>query len=212
MEYPCPSLNQCAEANLDVQTMMGISQHTPTSVLYQTPSPPDAFAAFVFSMASLQNPPDVIAFSYGNIEEYIPPAYYTAFNVEAMKLGLRGVTLLVASGDSGAAAGGATSQCGYHPDYPATSPYVVAVGATTFKTPGGPEIATDGFRSGGGFSNYDGTPSWQQEAVNSYLKRANGSINAPVPGFNTQGRGYPGEWGLMMTNMSDDGCYLFLLC
>ena len=50
-----------------------------------------------------------------------------------MKLGLMGVTLLAAAGDDGAPGydvrdGDLT--CGYHPIFPATSPYVTAVGAT----------------------------------------------------------------------------------
>eukprot|EP00966_Prymnesium_polylepis_P182822 4236016-Prymnesium_polylepis.1 len=51
-----------------------------------------------------------------------------------MKLGTRGVSILFSSGDDGAPSylvrsshGG---QCGYEPQFPASSPYATAVGAT----------------------------------------------------------------------------------
>ena len=48
-------------------------------------------------------------------------------------LGTRGVTIVVASGDDGVAnypARGNASACGFFPSYPASSPFVVSVGAT----------------------------------------------------------------------------------
>ena len=47
-----------------------------------------------------------------------------------MQLAALGVTILVASGDNGAP--GDYGLCGYYAGYPATSPYVTAVGATIF--------------------------------------------------------------------------------
>jgi tripeptidyl-peptidase-1 len=54
----------------------------------------------------------------------------TLFNTEAMKLGLQGVTLVAASGDDGANSGYGNGYCFYDPKFPASSPYVTAVGAT----------------------------------------------------------------------------------
>lgn len=78
----------------------------------------------------------------------------TRFNLEVCKMGLRGLTVVVASGDDGVANYGKfissenylihfiaarnnQSACGFTPSYPATSPYVLAVGATM-----GPESGT----------------------------------------------------------------------
>ena len=58
-----------------------------------------------------------------------------------MGKGCQGVTIVAASGDDGVANYGARNnpnQCGYHPIWPAASPYVLSVGATT-----GPEIPVD---------------------------------------------------------------------
>lgn len=46
----------------------------------------------------------------------------------------------------------------------------------------------NGFRPGGGFSNYFGQPSWQKTAVESYLNII-GNANKGL--FNTSGRAYP---------------------
>jgi tripeptidyl-peptidase-1 len=71
--------------------------------------------------------------SYGEDEAYITSAEKDSFSNQAIKLGVRGVTLMVSSGDDGAVsylARGNSSACGYAPDFPASNPFVVAVGAT----------------------------------------------------------------------------------
>jgi subtilase family serine protease len=95
----------------------------------------------------------------------------------------QGVTFVAASGDAGGYAIGTNT---YDPQYPATSPNVVAVGSTTLTTHGnnyGTEIAwgsgTDSSLfggSGGGISNYETQPAWQ-----SFL----------ASGFSTTNRTYP---------------------
>ena len=54
-----------------------------------------------------------------------------AFNTQMLKLSAIGVTVLVSSGDQGAIGyyNGVCS-CYYGPSFPATNPYVTAVGAT----------------------------------------------------------------------------------
>merc|ERR1711916_19673 len=63
--------------------------------------------------------------------------YVTRVNTEFQKIGLRGVSLFVASGDSGA--NGRTdescTESHLNPSYPAASPYVTAVGATQVDSP-----------------------------------------------------------------------------
>jgi tripeptidyl-peptidase-1 len=82
---------------------------------------------------------------------------------------------------------------GYFPNYPASCPYVTAVGATQGPESGSTEIAasTDtgaGITSGGGFSTYYAQPSWQQSAVSSYFSSLS---KQPSAGFNSKGRAYP---------------------
>ena len=59
--------------------------------------------------------------------------YATRCNTEFAKVGARGVSLLISSGDGGVA-GSQSSPCPggiFVPNYPAASPFVTAVGGTT---------------------------------------------------------------------------------
>jgi len=142
--------------------------------LQQVDSTPDADVPKLFST------------SYGEAESSWSEAAAARVNSEFMKVGARGITLLYASGDSGA-------NCNFFgkfaPNFPATSPYVTAVGGTQpdtgFPNPGS-ESAIG--LSSGGFSNYWATPSWQQEAVDSYLQQ---DIPSTSHGYNTSGRAFP---------------------
>ena len=53
--------------------------------------------------------------------------------------------------------------------------------------------------SGGGFSTYYPTPSWQQSAVSAYFANLTASNNLPAPGYNPNGRGIP-DVSLIGTN------------
>merc|ERR1719231_355509 len=88
-----------------------------------------------------------------------------------MKAGVRGVSIIVASGDSGVCA---FEGCGrgankrYHAVFPASSPYVTSVGGTQFARGGvvGDEKVWPS--SGGGFSDAFGLGDFQSEAVAAY--------------------------------------------
>jgi len=120
-----------------------------------------------------------------------------AFNTELCILGTRGVTVSVSSGDDGVAnfeARSDPSQCGFNPSFPATSPYVISVGATQGPESGKPEVAcsssTGGIiTTGGGFSVTFDTPAYQKTVVTNYL--TNGPNLPPAAQFNGKGRGYP---------------------
>jgi tripeptidyl-peptidase-1 len=126
------------EANLDVQYIMAMSQGTPTNYYYFDAVSGDFWTAFLVMLSNLQtsaSAPLVVSISYGSVENYMPLSYMTNFNTQALILAGTGVTLVASSGDSGAvcAAGqcSATSAtCGYYPSFPASSPYVTALGAT----------------------------------------------------------------------------------
>lgn len=87
---------------------------------------------------------------------------------------------------------GVTSDGKYHPDFPAASPYVTAVGGTDLleKSVIGAEKAwSDG---GGGFSDEFAMPDYQKEAVTTYLQKLEAAGEAPpATAFNSSGRGYP---------------------
>lgn len=107
-------------------------------------------------------------------------------------LGLRGITVVASSGDGGL--GGAC----LNPDFktvefgsgfPATCPYVTAVGGTVATSP---EIAWN--ESSGGFSKYFPRPSWQNRAIDTYIRdhvsNETFAYYGPYTNFTT-GRGVP---------------------
>ena len=122
--------SNCAEANLDVQYIMAASPASPTTYWY---SDLDWFSEWLLTVANTPNPPLVFSISYGMEERFVTSSERDAFNTQAMKLGAMGVTIVAASGDDGAITRKVrvtTTECKYAPLFPASSPYVVAVGAT----------------------------------------------------------------------------------
>jgi tripeptidyl-peptidase-1 len=117
------SPDSCAEGNLDVQYMTAVAQSTPMTYWYTD----DWMYNWIFDVGDATSPPKVLSISYGSVEPHVD--LMAAFNTEALKLGLQGVTLVASSGDDGALAS-SEYPCNYVPDYPASSPYVTAVGAT----------------------------------------------------------------------------------
>jgi len=145
----------------------------------------------------------------------VDSVHYTArVNTEFQKIGTRGISLVAASGDSGA--NGRTDQgCTaptLRPSFPASSPYITAVGATELVdvtmltnspalcgsagytcaasgTEQAVSYAISGFASGGGFSALMPQPSYQAEAVAKYLQ--SGVQLPPSSFFNATGRGFP---------------------
>jgi len=159
----------------------------------------DIFLEWIKAVAKTRNVPQVFSISYGAPEHLLNKADMAAFSNEACKLGLRGMTVFVASGDDGVAGPEArkdASKCGFKPSYPATVPYVTAVGATmgpALNPPRDEVVCQSDYgsiiTSGGGFSNVFPQPSWQSEAVNTYL--STGPKIPPKNMFNSKGRGFP---------------------
>ena len=94
-----------------------------------------AFLTFLLAVASTSDAtvPLFFSTSYGEDEaSEVPSAYADHINVEFVKCGLRGIWMLFASGDSGAALDSGTCPEGaFAPVWPAGSPYITAVGGTT---------------------------------------------------------------------------------
>lgn len=124
---------------------------------------------------------NVISVSFGVAESSLPIRYIRRQCNEWMKLGLQGVSVIIASGDRGVSVDNPDWCLGengtvFQPDFPAICPYVTAVGATTLP-PGGdpynPNEVGASFGSGGGFSNVFPQPWYQRCAVEEYLARVN---------------------------------------
>eukprot|EP00127_Corallochytrium_limacisporum_P002102 Clim_evm1s106 gene=Clim_evmTU1s106 len=164
------------EANLDTQYITSSCKGCATWVFYQE----DFFnlASWVATVLETDNAPHVLSMSYGFSEESGYWENMDSANVQFMKLGTTGRTLLVASGDSGVGCSGGAND----PGFPASSPYVTAVGGT--------DGASKGWaHSGGGFSNQFARMHYQNDQVTAYL---DSSISFPPSNqFNTTGRAFP---------------------
>lgn len=199
------SADNCVEANLDVQYLMSTGRNTPTTYWYA-----DDFITWITGIAERSDPPLVHSISYGIEEDGIDLSTQTQFDTEAIKLGLMGVTILAASGDDGANSRDVRTYndqtyCGYAPVWPASSPYVTAVGATMGIESGQPEVACasnsgGGITTGGGFSTLYDAPSYQTSTMTDYWNYiASHPQHKPVSGYATGGRGLPdvalaGSW------------------
>jgi tripeptidyl-peptidase I len=145
---------------------------------------------WVNQIISMTNPPLVHSVSYGNDEvQQTSVAYMNSVNEQFMAAGTLGLSILFASGDQGVWGRSGVSTR-YHPDFPAASPYVTAVGGTDFKTKSVIGEETAWSCGGGGFSDTFARPSYQEDAVSSYLTAAAGSLPKSSL-YNSTGRGYP---------------------
>ncbi|EUC41060.1 hypothetical protein COCMIDRAFT_107145 [Bipolaris oryzae ATCC 44560] len=203
------------EANLDVQAIAGISYKTPITSFSTGGSPPfnpdintptntnEPYLVWVNWLLNQRSIPRIISTSYGDDEQTIPRSYAERVCRQFAQVGARGTTLFFSSGDHGV---GGTNTCftndgkntaQFLPSFPASCPYVTAVGATMNFEPEEsayrPSRNTSaGFRdlysSGAGFSNYFARPSYQDGVVSKYVK---GLGNTYEGLYNKTGRGYP---------------------
>lgn len=182
------------EAELDVQYVMAMGGNVETefwSFAGRAPDNPgnEPFLKFMTTLANTSNAPLVISSSYGEDEDSVTQAYAERCNVEFQKAGVRGISLLFASGDSGVSGDrscgkecAAAKDC-FVPMWPAASPYVTAVGGTA----GGSKESAASLSSGG-FSYRWPVPSWQKAAVQSFLA----GEGLPDPKlYSKTGRGFP---------------------
>lgn len=169
------------EANLDSQLMVGTAAGVPISEYLTGGSPPfvpdlematptkntnEPFVPFYQYLLSKTNAelPQVISNSYGEPEQTVPKAYAMRTCTMIAMLGLRGVTVMESSGDTGIGSyckkNDGTGAPTFLPQFPATCPWVTAIGGTEGVSP---EIAWRD--SSGGFSYYFARPDYQKAQV-----------------------------------------------
>ncbi|KAL5530094.1 hypothetical protein ACEPAF_6351 [Sanghuangporus sanghuang] len=175
------------EANLDTQFAFGLTFPTPSTFFSTAGRPPfipdigtptntnEPYLTWLDFVLALDNPPQAISTSYGDDEQTVPRSFAQRVCNSFAQLGARGVTLTFSSGDGGVGDGDpdpATQECitndgrnatEFIPGFPASCPFVTAVGGTIFI----PEVAVD--FSGGGFSNFFARPAYQDTVVQAYL-------------------------------------------
>ncbi|KAI0258483.1 tripeptidyl peptidase A [Gloeopeniophorella convolvens] len=180
--------NAGGEADLDVQIAFGLTHPTPGTFWSTGGSPPfkpdaietandnEPYENWVQFVLAQEKVPQTISTSYGDDEQTVPKDYAVRVCKDFAQLGARGVSVIFASGDSGVGDGDANpasqkcfsndgkNQTRFIPVFPAGCPFVTTVGGAMQV----PEVAAS--FSGGGFSNYFARPSWQDEAVGTFLE------------------------------------------
>jgi tripeptidyl-peptidase-1 len=139
--------------------------------------------------------PHVLSISYADDEQSVPRAYAERVCDLFAQLAARGVSVLAASGDGGAAGTG-QNYCYTNdeerrkmliPTFPASCPWVTSIGAT--KNNGFNPSAAE--FSAGGFSGYFARPEWQDGAVSPYIDGLVAANDSNVGQFNQSGRAIP---------------------
>lgn len=195
------------EANLDVQTVAGISYPIKSTYFTTAGSPPfkpdantptntnEPYEVQLEYIADLDDLPSVLSTSYGDDEQTVPATYMERVCADIASITAQGVSMLYASGDYGVGTSGKCySNDGkktpmFLPAFPSTCPWVTSIGATMRFDP---EVVTTKeasfIVSGAGFSNHFGRPKYQEEAVSAYVKKLGSDFKGL---YNTSGRAYP---------------------
>lgn len=187
--------NDAGEGSLDLQVITTLAPNSPTTWWEVHKFYMDAFMlSYAQQVNDKADPPLVHSISWGDAEASWPPAFIERLDYELVKLALRGITMVVSSGDNGISA--ATTDCMFMGDLIGSSPWITSVGATTMmldsqpycynnqfssangacEEPGPVTCTTVGgalITSSGGFSLYRKRPKFQEHLVGLYLNDAN---------------------------------------
>ncbi|KZM23601.1 Tripeptidyl-peptidase I [Ascochyta rabiei] len=199
------STDDSVEANLDIEYTVGLVDPTIETTFYSTsgrgilvpdldqPSEADnanePYLDFFTYLAGLPDGelPQVLTTSYGEDEQSVPATYAKKVCDIIGQLGTRGVSVIFSSGDTGVGSACQTNDgkntTRFLPIFPASCPYVTAVGGTYRVEP---ERAVS--FSSGGFSDLWERPTYQDKAVRTYLEKLGSQWEGL---YNRDGRGFP---------------------
>ncbi|KAF8268740.1 peptidase S8/S53 domain-containing protein [Lactarius quietus] len=185
--------NPSAEMNLDVQYLAAMS-YPISQIFYSLANAGDPFISWFSFIYKKPYIPHTISMTYFVVEQTVPPDYANAVCNLFLQLAARGVTVLCPSGNSGVGKGDCrvhdifgNSQVKFRPTFPASCPFVTAVGGTMGFTR---ETETAAPLSGGGFSAIFEHPPYQVDGgyVQGYLQNLGGQYEGL---YNPEGRGLP---------------------
>jgi kumamolisin len=153
------------EVMLDIE-MVGAIAPAANIAVYFAPNTDAGFLdAISTAIHDTVNHPDIISISWGGAESTWTAQAMTAMDEAFQAAATMGLSVCVASGDSGSSDAVAS---GDHVDFPASSPHVLACGGTSLR---GTQTTVDsevvwndggsGGASGGGVSGFFATPNWQ---------------------------------------------------
>ena len=154
------------EVMLDIEVVGAIAPGAKI-VVYFAPNTDAGFLdAITTAIHDATNKPSVISISWGGPESSWTQQSMTAFDSAFQAAATMGITVCVASGDSGSSDG--VTDGSNHVDFPASSPHVLACGGTSIQVSGATITSEStwndgeqGGASGGGVSSFFALPAWQ---------------------------------------------------
>jgi len=139
--------------------------------------------------------PQTLTTSYGDPEQTVPKAYAVKVCNMLGQLGARGVSVMFSSGDFGVGnyclTNDGKNTTRFNPNFPATCPYVTAVGGTQHTAPEAAWNRNNGPSGAGGFSSYFARPHYQDTQVSHYLRQHSDTWKPYAAYFDKTGRGFP---------------------
>ncbi|KAF8208582.1 family S53 protease [Mycena galopus ATCC 62051] len=176
------------EANLDIQYTVGLATGVPVTFVSGGETFSDGalegFLDIINNLSGLTTVPQVLTTSYGEDEPDQSSANANKLCQAYAAYGVRGGSILFASGDGGVAGGQSQSCTNFISAFPSGCPFLTSVGAVS----GIPPSETAASFSSGGFSRVFAQPTYQAAAVKTYLT-ALGTTNSGK--FVPTGRAYP---------------------
>jgi len=154
-------------------------------VVYFAPNTDQGFLdAITTAVHDTTNQPSVISISWGSAESTWTAQAMTNFDEAFQAAAAIGVTVCIASGDSGSSDGVNDGQ--NHVDFPASDPFVLGCGGTSLQASNDQIVSetvwndgSNGGATGGGVSNVFPLPTWQD------------GFGVPLPSVQAGGRGVP---------------------
>ena len=195
---PGTSANDESEADLDIEWAGAVARNA--TIVYVNSS--DAFTSALYAIDNGLAP--VVSLTYGLCEAQTDANTVTALNAEFQKANAKGITVVAASGDSGAAdCDGAidpkapavtVATHGLAVDFPASSPYVTAMGGTEFNEGTGTYWSTSNNSTGGSAVSYIPEMAWNDTAAVGELSASGGGASTlfAKPSWQ-QGTGVPAD-------------------
>jgi kumamolisin len=155
------------EVMLDIEVVGSIAPGAKIAVYFSPNTDAGFLDAITTAIHDTTHNPSVISISWGGPESTWTSQSMTAMDEAFQAAASLGLTVCIASGDSGSSDG--VSDGADHVDFPASSPFALACGGTSLTaSPSGIASETvwndgpSGGASGGGISSFFALPSWQQ--------------------------------------------------
>jgi subtilase family serine protease len=166
------SVKDLSEDDLDIDVVSAIAPGAQI-VNYEAPSTASGVVD-LFNRVVSDGRVGIASFSWGACDVGLPSSYRKAVTSALKLAALRGITVFVASGDSGSYDCQRSDFADHRlsVDFPASSPQAVAVGGTllsvdtdgSYASEAGWEAPLSNAGGGGGVNRLDGAPSWQAAA------------------------------------------------